>query len=170
MHEIEFLALFAFIARERERLRATTNPRVQGKFTRSDLEMAYAFRQQLGPQRRQQVSPLHAGAHGNVPLRKRNDQRASYYVPKSHTAAAISGWNLQSPPKMVAQSMRAAPSRPGDHPSAFGPMVPPQQLFQHSPSHRDQGRRESQGYQEGEERIPLGERLARRAGQSYCVF
>ena len=45
VHEVEFLALLAFIARERQRLRTSTNPRT--KFTQSDLEMAYAFRQQF---------------------------------------------------------------------------------------------------------------------------
>ena len=45
VHEVEFLALLAFVARERQRLRTNTNPHT--KFTASDLEMAYAFRQQF---------------------------------------------------------------------------------------------------------------------------
>ena len=45
VHEVEFLALLAFAARERQRLRMRTNPHT--KFTASDLEMAYAFRQQF---------------------------------------------------------------------------------------------------------------------------
>ena len=50
MHEVEFLSLLAFIARERQRLKVNTNPNT--KFTQSDLEMAYAFRQQFqGSQR-----------------------------------------------------------------------------------------------------------------------
>lgn len=45
VHEIEFLSLLAFVARERQRLRTSTNPHT--KFTPSDLEIAYAFRQQF---------------------------------------------------------------------------------------------------------------------------
>ena len=45
VHEIEFLSLLAFVARERQRLKISTNPHT--KFTPSDLEMAYAFRQQF---------------------------------------------------------------------------------------------------------------------------
>ena len=57
VHEIEFLSLLAFVARERQRLKMSTNPHT--KFTPSDLEMAYAFRQQFqGAARAQRSRPM----------------------------------------------------------------------------------------------------------------
>lgn len=47
VHAIEFLALLAFIARERQRLTREVVPRAQ--FTHNDLAMAYAFQNQFGP-------------------------------------------------------------------------------------------------------------------------
>lgn len=90
VHEIEFLALLAFVARERQRLRTSSNP--QTKFTRSDLEMAYAFRQHFGTQRGPSGNPLHSrpgapqgpGHHGYG-----LQQRASQVMPKSATDSAI---------------------------------------------------------------------------------
>ena len=49
VHEIEFLALLAFVARERQRLKSSTDPK--NKFTRVDLQMAYAFQNHFGTQR-----------------------------------------------------------------------------------------------------------------------
>ena len=64
VHEIEFLALLAFVARERQRLRSSTNPK--NKFTGADLQMAYAFRNHFGTQRQApssnpQQGPMPAG-------------------------------------------------------------------------------------------------------------
>lgn len=47
VHEIEFLALLAFIARERQRLTREVIPR--SHFTHNDLAMAYAFQHRFGP-------------------------------------------------------------------------------------------------------------------------
>ena len=164
VHEIEFLALFAFISRERERLRGSANPRSRGTFTRNDLEMAYAFRQQLGPQRRSHVP---SGVPNTSPQRQTTyDPRASYpresyYIPKSHTDAAIS-WRHSaslSPPKMVPQSVPTTPQRQ----SAFGQSVQPGLLFNSPPPSAD--RRQTMAVDDGH--VPLGERLARRTGMVY---
>lgn len=53
IHHVEFLALLAFIARERQRLNHDLIP--NSKFTHSDLEMAYAFQRQFGKQYKQHV-------------------------------------------------------------------------------------------------------------------
>ena len=155
------MALFAFISRERERLRTNADPRRQTKFTRNDLEMAYAFRQQLGPQRRAGVAP---SRDSDVPPQRRADQRASY-IPKSQTDHDISGWGPISPSKMTAQSVRGLTNY--NRPSAF---VGAPAMYQHSsPQHHSQiVQQESQQYRMEErekERVPLGEKLARRAGQ-----
>ena len=47
VHAIEFLALLAFIARERQRLTREVVARAQ--FTHNDLAMAYAFQSRFGP-------------------------------------------------------------------------------------------------------------------------
>ena len=156
------MALFAFTSRERERLRGNADPHRRTKFTRNDLEMAYAFRQQLGPQRRTEVAQ--PSRDSGVPLQRRADQRASY-IPKSQTDHGISGLGPTSPPKMTAQSVRG-PTNYG-RPSAF---VGAPQTYQHSlPQCQSQiVQQESQQYrmeEREEERVPLGEKVARRAGQ-----
>ena len=59
---MEFLALLAFVARERQRLKTRSNPHT--KFTASDLEMAYAFRKQYQGMAGQQVHGSRAGYTG----------------------------------------------------------------------------------------------------------
>ena len=49
VHHIEFLALLAFIARERQRIARDMRPNKKSKFTANDLDMAYAFQQQFPP-------------------------------------------------------------------------------------------------------------------------
>ena len=99
VHEIEFLSLLAFIARERERLRTTAKPRTRG-FTRNDLEMAYAFRQQMSGAKQEEgrhSNKRSSGEHDNQQAgllgmqqqitsnRQPYEQRSSYYIPKSQT-------------------------------------------------------------------------------------
>ena len=52
IHEIEFLSLVAFIARERQRLARDLLP--DSKFTHNDLAMAYAFQNQFSQRKHQQ--------------------------------------------------------------------------------------------------------------------
>ncbi len=54
VHEIEFLALLAFLARERQRLKSSNDP--NNKFTGADLQMAYAFKNHFGGQKPAQAS------------------------------------------------------------------------------------------------------------------
>ena len=49
VHHIEFLALLAFISRERQRIARDMRPNKKSKFTANDLDMAYAFQQQFPP-------------------------------------------------------------------------------------------------------------------------
>ena len=92
VHEIEFLSLLAFVARERQRLRTNTNPNT--KFTRSDLEMAYAFRQQFGTRRQAPVNPLYESPtrstdHADFGKRRSDPKRLSQLFPKSPTDSAL---------------------------------------------------------------------------------
>lgn len=102
VHEIEFLSLLAFIARERERLRGSTNP--NAKFTRSDLEMAYAFQRQFGAKQRagnplQRRPTMDTGYQAvQNPLQNGDDfrrasQRESLLIPKSPTDSQIGSMN-----------------------------------------------------------------------------
>ena len=97
VHEIEFLSLLAFVARERQRLRTSTNPNT--KFTRSDLEMAYAFRQQFGARKEAPVNPLYesptrsANTDFGGPNRTSDPRRLSQLFPKSPTDSAIDAMN-----------------------------------------------------------------------------
>ena len=180
IHEIEFISLYAFVARERERLRTSVNPRSHGVFTRNDLEMAYAFRQQMtamkrnsgdvtgrrdGNQHSQHLSPSHVTSL---------NQRASYYIPKSQTEGSFNQRNSFPPPpnKIVAQSVRI--TSPQQHTGAFSPSIlQPGQLF--PSSHGNQGHMtEDQSYQQQRqsmmsgEHVPLGERLAARRMGERC--
>lgn len=92
VHEIEFLSLLAFVARERQRLRTNTNPNT--KFTRSDLEMAYAFKQQFGTRKQAPVNPLYESPartsdHADFDRRRSDPKRLSQLFPKSPTESAI---------------------------------------------------------------------------------
>ncbi|XP_019849038.1 PREDICTED: uncharacterized protein LOC109580393 [Amphimedon queenslandica] len=49
VHHIEFLALLAFISRERQRIARDIRSSKKSKFTANDLDMAYAFQQQFPP-------------------------------------------------------------------------------------------------------------------------
>jgi hypothetical protein len=166
VHEIEFLGLFAFVARERERLRTSVNPRARGIFTRNDLEMAYAFRQQMGAQKRGGPTNQQSGVGAQLasPKRQSYDQRASYYIPKSQTDGAFNERRSFSPPNIAAQSVRVTPQRQ----NAFAPSAALQgQLFP-SPPNDHSHMMESLGYQRqtvsisNDTHIPLGERLAAR--------
>ena len=173
VHEIEFLGLYAFIARERERLRTSANPRAKGVFTRNDLEMAYAFRHQMGAQKhgRQTNQQSSAIAQPDSSKQQGYDQRTSYYIPKSQTDGGFNARHSVSPPNIAAQSVRVAPQRQ----NVFSPSALQGQLFP-SPPNEHGHMMESLGYQRqtvsisNDTRIPLGERLAaRRAGIYRCV-
>ncbi len=116
MHKIEFLALLAFVARERQRLRTSSNPHT--RFTRSDLEMAYAFRQQFGTQRGPSGNPIYgrAGVHGGVDHQdySKLQQRASQLMSKSPTDSAIEAMaNPQGSKYKAPMSLRdTAPHQP----------------------------------------------------------
>lgn len=163
VHEIEFLSLFAFISRERERIQTTMDPRAKPVFTRNDLEMAYAFRQQMGVQKQGgQVNHRASGVHRQFPNRQSYEQRASYYLPKSQTEDVISKPNPLAPPKMVAQSVRVSPQRP----TVFAHSVLPSQFHSMEPQNMMEGQNHLRQSMNSDMYVPLGERLAaRRAGR-----
>ena len=74
IHHVEFLALLAFIARERQRLNKDLLP--SSKFTHSDLEMAYAFQRQFGAQQHKQ--PVRNHVVTTVPTHDH------YKIPQQH--------------------------------------------------------------------------------------
>ena len=163
IHEIEFLGLYAFLARERERLHVTNNPRSSSLFTRNDLEMAYAFHQQMTSSKG--VGGAHLGKQGMGGWEGSfaPQQRGSYFVPQSATQSTFDqqrgGYSSisPSPSDMAAIQMSSPPRRQqmGDIPESM------QQLF---PS-RPRPQRQSVAHSE---HIPLGDRLAaRRAGGHY---
>ena len=174
VHELEFLSLFAFVARERERLRTTANLRKGGVFTRNDLEMAYAFRQQMtGPKQgdgnhsNQPRAPRLGVQQQMSPSRQSYDQRASYYIPKSQTEDGFANRlsSLSPPPqKMLAQSVRMMSP---EHRGSFPLSGEAQPLFPSPPSNQSH-MIQSPGYQQRRqsvmsgEYVPLGERLAAR--------
>ena len=171
VHEIEFLGLYAFVARERERLRMATDPRGKSIFTRNDLEMAYAFRQQMsGP-------PRGGGRRGDQGAGQPNwqgssfpqQQRVSYFIPQSRTDASLNHRYSSispSPTKMAAQNVRmsTSPQDMRDFPESvqlFTGRYGNQQVNPAEP-HPQQRR---QSVMSGEY-VPLGDRLAaRRAGE-----
>ena len=57
VHQIEFLSLVAFVARERQRV--SHDMITQSKFTHNDLAMAYAFQRQYGEPQRKVPSSYH---------------------------------------------------------------------------------------------------------------
>ena len=86
VHHIEFLALLAFIARERQRLTRDKLP--NSKFTHNDLAMAYAFQKQFGsepsttmPQRGAVYKPRPPS--GSNITRSFTDSPLSHYQPVS---------------------------------------------------------------------------------------
>ena len=136
VHEIEFLALFAFLIRERERLRSHVNPRSRGMFTRNDLEMAYAFHRQLGHHGRQNPAyhPLKPESHQESPHQRQSDlqHNTSYCLPKSRTEDVLGGKMSPPPPtKMAGESVRV----PQQYLSGGVKFRPPEQLFQRLPQH-----------------------------------
>ena len=162
VHEIEFLSLFAFISRERERIQTTMDPRGKPVFTRNDLEMAYAFRQQMGMQKHGgQINQRASVVHRQFPNRQSYEQRASYYLPKSQTEDVISKPNPLVPPKMVAQSVRVSPQRP-----VFAQSVLPGQFLSTNQQNMMEGQKHLRQSMNSDTYVPLGERLAaRRAGR-----
>ena len=61
VHEIEFLSILAFIARERQRIKLESLP--NSKFSHNDLQIAYAFQNQFGVSREaRQRDQVDAGA------------------------------------------------------------------------------------------------------------
>lgn len=96
---MEFLALLAFAARERQRLRMRSNPHT--KFTASDLEMAYAFRQQFqgGPAGAQRSRARYTDAQLHSPQHTSPSRSLSPQFPV-HTATSPPSYQL-SPSKSV---------------------------------------------------------------------
>lgn len=119
VHEIEFLSLLAFVARERQRLRTSTNPNT--KFTPSDLEMAYAFRQQFQgaaqqvqrsrPMGGQLLSPQHTSPTHNMSPPFRGVSQSDYRMSS----------NMQMQPGLAAQRMQ--PQRIAGHPAYISQVV-----------------------------------------------
>ena len=64
VHEIEFLSILAFIARERQRIKLESLP--NSKFSHNDLQIAYAFQSQFG---------VSHGAKQIAPVCNRADQQ-----------------------------------------------------------------------------------------------
>ena len=108
VHEVEFLALLAFVARERQRLRTNTNPHT--KFTPSDLEMAYAFRHQFQGA---------AQAQRSRPIPVVHDQ----YQSPQHTSPAYSmspPFLSNSPPSYQLSTSMTMPQPMGRQPQQLG--------------------------------------------------
>ena len=86
VHHVEFLALLAFIARERQRLTRDMIP--SSKFTHNDLAMAYAFQKQFGLQPsttmplRGAVYKPHPPSGSNI-TKSFTDSPLSHYQPAS---------------------------------------------------------------------------------------
>ena len=97
VHQIEFLALLAFVARERQRLRTTTNPGT--KFTRSDLEMAYAFKNQFisRPAARMPPTPLQRASMVDGGQQQPVVYRRTSLMERSPTDSAIDAINSPLP-------------------------------------------------------------------------
>ena len=155
-----------------------TDPRGKSIFTRNDLEMAYAFRQQMsGP-------PRGGGRRGDQGAGQPNwqgssfpqQQRVSYFIPQSRTDASLNHRYSSispSPTKMAAQNVRmsTSPQDVRDFPESV-------QLFtgrygnQHGHHGNQQVNPAEQHPQQRRqsvvsgEYVPLGDRLAaRRAGE-----
>ena len=107
VHEVEFLSLLAFVARERQRLKTSTNPHT--KFTPSDLEMAYAFRQQFQqaaltqrsrPMGGQIQSPQHTSPTHSVSPQFRGTSQSDYRM----SSGMQPGAQGRLPPRMMGHS------------------------------------------------------------------
>lgn len=139
VHEIEFLSLVAFVARERQRVRSSTDPKT--RFTGADLQMAYAFRNHFGAQGdegtvrspparsgpgqiatadrfRTSSAPPQQGYISQVPLRNRDSLmqqqqlRESQLLPRSPTETS-----LNAPRSSLVQA------NPNTNPLLAGPNV-----------------------------------------------
>ena len=159
VHEIEFLSLFAFLARERERLRLTANPRAGSVFTRNDLEMAYAYRQQMfgGASKGVGGQP---GWEGSFPSQQQQGG-GGYYLRNSLTQDSFNqqGYSSISPsPSNMAIVQTSSPQRRqvgGGYPESMQPFP----------------REQRQSVASSSQYIPLGDRIAaRREGGHYIEW
>ena len=94
IHHIEFLALLAFIARERQRLTRDMIP--NSKFTPSDLAMAYAFQKQFGSQP-STTMPLRGAVYKPRPPSGSNITKSFTDSPLSHYQPASIATNPNDP-------------------------------------------------------------------------
>ena len=169
VHEIEFLSLFAFLARERERLRVTANPRAGSVFTRNDLEMAYAYRQQMFGGASKGVGGV--GHHGNQGVgqpgwegsfpSQQQQGGGGYYLRNSPTQDSFNqqGYSSISPsPSNMAIVQTSSPQRRqvgGGYPESMQPFP----------------REQRQSVASSSQYIPLGDRIAaRREGGHYIEW
>jgi hypothetical protein len=161
VHEIEFLGLCAFLARERERLRVTANPRAGSIFTRNDLEMAYAYRQQMSGGASKGVGGV-IGHHGNQGVgqpgweglfpSQQQQGGGGYFLRNSLTQDSFNqqGYSSISPsPSNMANIQTSSPQRRqvgGGYPESM-------QLFP---------REQRQSVASSSQYLPLGDRIAAR--------
>lgn len=90
VHHIEYLALLAFISRERQRLMRDMIP--NSKFTHNDLEMAYAFQNQFSTAPHANTHP-----HKQPPVNKpRLLNTKVVTIPKSYTDSPLSHYQPTS--------------------------------------------------------------------------
>lgn len=124
VHEVEFLAILAFIARERQRMKLESLP--NSKFSHNDLQMAYAFQSQFGippearqmaPTRDQQQFPSPLGisrdSSFDVPFglrRSFSDSPLQYYQPVSIGQQAVDASNPYQ--SSLSPSQTFSPSQP----------------------------------------------------------
>ena len=112
VHEIEFLSLLAFVARERQRLKMSTNPHT--KFTPSDLEMAYAFRHQF-----QGAAQVHRSRPIGAQLHSPQHTSPTHSVSPPFHGASQSNYRMSSSMQQPGQPQRMA----GGHSAYFSQVV-----------------------------------------------
>ena len=125
VHAIEFLALLAFIARERQRLTREVVARAQ--FTHNDLAMAYAFQSRFGPpQPGGLLKPFQPPSHnpsGQQQQRQSFSPPPSVMVPRSMSDSPLGHYQPTTIVGMVrdgGEGYRENIHPPIQHSSTFG--------------------------------------------------
>ena len=103
VHELEFLSLLAFVAREANSLRGVSGSKTS-KFSPSDLEMAYAFHKKLGHgmQKSNLPQPRATGASNispSSPAKLGQSQISPEQVPVQNQNAFSPHYRLETSPK-----------------------------------------------------------------------
>lgn len=99
--------MLAFVARERQRLKMRTNPHT--KFTASDLEMAYAFRQQF----QEEVQPRRRYGHHHAQAQFQTPQHTSPTNNMSPQFHSPSQYQVPTTTSMQPVAMGTLPQRMG---------------------------------------------------------